>query len=210
MSPFLQRSRIYMIFKMEKFSYKIILLFVIAALVGCGSEPFAPKRYEYFRISLPEHSYVECDSFKHCKFLMSAHSKVSDCDDTWATKSDQWYNLHYPEFNCDIHISYKSIEADKFYDISEESRTLAYKHSARASSISESFYGNDSSNVYGIMYRMGGAAASQVQFFMTDSVNHFLRGSLYFNNIPNPDSIAPVSAYVEEDILTLIESIEWE
>ena len=57
--------------------------------------------------------------------------------------------------------------------------------------------------------RCVGNAASPVQFFISDSIRHFIRGALYFNALPNPDSIAPVSTYVEQDIIRLIESLEW-
>ena len=35
---------------------------------------------------------------------------------------------------------------------------------------------------------------------MTDSSDHFIRGSLYFNHAPNPDSTAPVVAKMMGDI----------
>ena len=63
--------------------------------------------------------------------------------------------------------------------------------------------------MYGILYQIKGNAASQVQFLLTDSVKHFLRGALYFNNRPNKDSIAPVANYITEDIVRLMETAEW-
>jgi gliding motility-associated lipoprotein GldD len=63
--------------------------------------------------------------------------------------------------------------------------------------------------VYGLVYDLGGAVASPVQFYLTDSTNHFLRGSLYFEAKPNPDSIAPVLAYVKKDIELFTRSLEW-
>ena len=54
-----------------------------------------------------------------------------------------------------------------------------------------------------------GNAASQVQFVITDSVRHCLRGALYFNERPNKDSIAPVADYIREDIIRLMETARW-
>ena len=59
------------------------------------------------------------------------------------------------------------------------------------------------------MYEIKGNAASPLQFVLTDSTKHFLRGALYFNETPNADSIAPISKYVEEDVQRLIESVRW-
>jgi gliding motility-associated lipoprotein GldD len=54
-----------------------------------------------------------------------------------------------------------------------------------------------------------GAAASNVQFYLTDSVQHFIRGSLYFYNAPQPDSIAPVLDFVSEEVKHLVETFQW-
>jgi len=83
-------------------------------------------------------------------------------------------------------------------------------HIARADAISERYFENDSARVYGILYDLKGNAATAVQFYMTDSVRHFLRGSLYFNSPPNADSLDPVVRYFREDIITLIETLKWD
>ncbi len=193
---------------MNKLSKSIIIAATTLFICAC-SETYFPKQYAYFRINLPQNEYTECNTFQDCSFQISKHANLTPCDDTWATKSDQWNNIQYPSLNGAIHISYKKITPEELYNITEESRALAYKHTVRANSINESYYANDTSKVYGILYEMGGAAASQMQFFVTDSTHHFLRGSLYFNNIPNPDSIAPVSQYIGQDIIHLIETINW-
>ncbi len=64
-------------------------------------------------------------------------------------------------------------------------------------------------NVYGTVYEIAGDAASSIQFFLTDSTKHYLRGALYFNAQPNKDSLAPLINFVREDIVVLIESFEW-
>ena len=59
------------------------------------------------------------------------------------------------------------------------------------------------------MFNIIGDAASQIQFFLTDSSYNFLIGSLYFYAKPNYDSILPAVKYVERDIVKLIETLEW-
>jgi hypothetical protein len=44
---------------------------------------------------------------------------------------------------------------------------------------------------------------------LTDSVRSFVRCALYFDNIPNQDSIAPVLEYINNDIQVLMESFRW-
>jgi hypothetical protein len=48
-----------------------------------------------------------------------------------------------------------------------------------------------------------------VQFFLTDTNHHFLRGALYFNSEPNTDSMAPVVKFVKEDMNRMIKTFQW-
>ena len=139
----------------------------------------------------------------------SIYCQPDKSDNTHATKADEWINLVYPSINAKIHLSYKRINALTFQQVTEESHSLAYKHTVRADAIQESYYGNDTTRVYGILYEMKGNAASPAQFYVTDSVSNFLRGSLYFNHTPNADSIAPAANYVLQDMIHMIETLRW-
>ncbi|GAH55852.1 unnamed protein product, partial [marine sediment metagenome] len=86
----------------------------------------------------------------------------------------------------------------------EDSHTLAYKHTIKAQAIQEKLFVDETRKVYGIMYEIKGDAASSVQFFLTDSTSHYLRGALYFSLQPNADSLAPVIRFFKEDIVHLI------
>ena len=78
----------------------------------------------------------------------------------------------------------------------EESRKFAYDHTIKADAINEKIYINPSQKVYGTIYYIQGNAASSIQFFLTDSTKHFLRGALYFNETPNIDSLQPVIDFI--------------
>jgi gliding motility-associated lipoprotein GldD len=119
-----------------------------------------------------------------------------------------WINLIYPNYNGIIHFSYKEVK-DNLAEVLEDSRKLAYKHSIKADAIGEKLFISPEKKVYGILYDIKGDAASSIQFFLTDSARHFIRGSLYFNNIPNKDSLAPVVNFVKEDIIHLMETFKW-
>jgi gliding motility-associated lipoprotein GldD len=82
-------------------------------------------------------------------------------------------------------------------------------HIALADAIDQQVYNNQENKVYGILYDLKGNTASAVQFYVTDSVNHYLRGSLYFSAEPNADSLAPVIEFFRADILHLIETLKW-
>lgn len=167
-----------------------------------------PKPLGYFRIELPPHNYVKNDTLGPYIAEVSRYCNSVESDNKLATNDDEWINLYYPKLNATIHLSYKQIH-NNFQLITEESRQLAYEHTIRADAINESFYSNPENNTYCIYYEMKGNAASPAQFYITDSVTNFLRGALYFNNIPNADSIAPVNTYIQQDIIHLIETLKW-
>ena len=74
------------------------------------------------------------------------------------------------------------------------------KHIVKADDIVENMVSNEKEKVYGLTYNFSGNTATIYQFFLTDSTKHFLRGSMYFNLPPNPDSLDPVSIYIKEDL----------
>lgn len=91
----------------------------------------------------------------------------------------------------------------------KDSYKLTFKHTIRADYIDETIVRGKNARVAGMLYDVGGNAASGVQFYVTDSSHHFLRGSLYFNAAPNIDSLAPAIDYFRNDVLHLIETLSW-
>ncbi|MFW5915933.1 MAG: gliding motility lipoprotein GldD [Bacteroidota bacterium] len=166
----------------------------------------SPRPRGYFRIELPEKAYEPLELNCDYTFEYPVYSKI--IRDPEGVGEECWINIHYPRFNGDIHISYKSME-DSFKTYVEDARELAYKHTIKAEAIQEERYTDKERNVYGIFYNLEGNVASPVQFFVTDSTKHFLRGSLYFRTEPNQDSLAPVIQFVKKDIRHLIETLEW-
>ena len=81
---------------------------------------------------------------------------------------------------------------------------------SRASGIRNIAIKDPKRNLYGLIYEINGlGAASPYQFYLTDSTKHFIRGSLYFDVIPNNDSLAPVIDFVKTDIQHLFETFNW-
>lgn len=189
----------------DSLKLSVALLVFIATMISCRGHQ-SPKPRGYFRIEFPEHSYQQFDTTFPYKFEYPKYSKI--VMDTLPGAEAYWCNISFPSLNGQIHLSYKTV-GDQFYELLEDSRNLAYKHSIKADAINERFFENPDKQVMGILYEIKGNAASPFQFFVTDSTDHFLRGSLYFNTVPNKDSLAPVIEFVKADIEHIIESIEW-
>lgn len=185
------------------------LLIFCVSIVSCSNDDedsIAPKPRSYFRLSFPEKKYIKYDSICPFTFDIPVYSKM-DNDKNYGAEPC-WLNLNFPTFNGTLHLSYKAVNGNiKGY--LEDTYTLASKHQIKASGIEEHLISKDSNKVYGLIYEIKGNAASSIQFFLTDSTHHFLRGALYFNAVPNTDSIAPVLEFIRQDIYQMISSFKW-
>lgn len=190
---------------MRRFVEVIFFLLGLMMFASC-SHYGTPKPRGYYRISFPEHEYKQFSEEYPYSFYMPVYSNI--VVDKHPNAEPYWINLDYPDYNGKLHISYKNIQGN-LEEVLEDSRKLAYKHSIKADAIGERLFVAPDKNVYGILYEIKGDAASSVQFFLTDSVRNFVRGSLYFNAVPNKDSLAPVINFVTEDIVHLMETFQW-
>lgn len=197
---------------MKKTQGTIILLVGIAAILilmaACNSD-YTPKPKGYFRIALPEKHYMLLDSTLPYSFEYPTYARITN--DPLSPEETTWINLEMSVLKGRIHISHKPLPDKKsLIQYTEDSRTLAYKHIAKASSIDQIAINDPARKVYGLVYEIKGmGAASPYQFYLTDSTNHFLRGSLYFDVSPNNDSLSPVITFVQKDIQRIIETLKW-
>ena len=177
-------------------------------LFSCSDEQdtIAPKPRAYFRLSFPEKNYVPYSTACPFSFEIPGYSNVSP--DKTADAEPCWLNLNFPHFQGTVHLTYKTLHND-IDSILEKTYLFVAKHQIKASGIEEQLISKKASNVYGLIYNIDGNAASPLQFFLTDSVHNYIRGALYFNAVPNSDSIAPVLEFIKKDIYHLIETFEW-
>ena len=183
-----------------------IILLIACLLSACGSD-YMPKPTGFFRIDLPAKKYINYSSDCPFSFEYPAYSRISPY--TGPNNMDCWMNIDYPEFQGRLHLSYFAVN-DNVEQYIEDSRSLAYKHTVKAEAINERLFIKDAGRVYGLLYEIEGVStASSVQFYLTDSTAHFLRGALYFNVAPRNDSLAPVINFIKEDIYHLMETFEW-
>ena len=189
----------------------IFLLLLTATLYSCR-EIAIPKPKGYFRIDLPEKQYrpLENNSLTTdmpFTFEYPSYGNLS----FQAEKGDEpgWFNITFSRYKARIYFTYKKIDND-FEGLLEQTYKMNVKnHITKADAINEHVISNKQDKVYGILYDLKGNTASAVQFYVTDSVKHYLRGSLYFMTEPNADSLAPVIDFFRDDILHLIETLKW-
>lgn len=180
---------------------------LLCSLAACQAD-YTPKPRGYFRIEFPEKRYQSYTGQAPYRFDYPVYAQV--LPDKSRDAKPYWIDVSFPEFNGRIHLSYQPITSQKvFNELVEDARTFAFKHTVKATAIDEAMIAYPDRKVYGILYSIDGNTASSVQFFLTDSTKHYLRGALYFNEQPRLDSIKPVLDFVKKDIDVLIKSFRW-
>lgn len=182
------------------------LFYMFCLLIAGCQDHAAPKPKGYFRIELPKKAEVtyQGDSCPY-SFSIPSYSEVLPYRDSIAEPC--WKYLRFPQLNCEVFLSYKKVNGD-LRKLMEDSRTLVYKHTLKANAIEETEFRMPKSG-FGVLYDIKGNAASPIQFFVSDSSQHFLRGALYFNVAPQPDSLAPVIEFIRKDVVRLMETTTW-
>ncbi len=186
-------------------TYRYTILLLLISMLSCDRS-FTPKPTGFARIDYPEKSYKLYTEQAFYQFEIPSYAHVEV--DHSRTTEPGWVNVVIPQFNGKIHLSYKPVR-DNLGDYITDSRTLVYKHTVKAEGIEESPFMHPDQRQFGMVYDLKGDVASAIQFFVTDSTNHFLRGSLYFNCRPNRDSLNPVIEFLREDIIHMIETTSW-
>ncbi len=189
----------------------LILISCLCFLYACD-EPAMPKPRGYFKVEFPQKEYVQFNDKDYpYSFEYPVYGKVIKDSTFFDTipENPYWVNIYFPSFNSVIYLSYKQIDAKNQLNLMvKDGFKMTGKHSIKASFIDEIPI-NESGNKYGFIFDVGGNAATGKQFYVTDSIRHFIRGALYFNATPNYDSIQPSEQFLYKDMQHLIRTLQW-
>ena len=189
-------------------SMRQYLIIAVAFLtISCGSD-YLPKPKGYNRIDLPEVSYRQLPDSLPYTFEYSTSAELLR-DSSWIAER-YWINLNYPEMGAVIQITYKPVTDSIIREYLSDSYRLTSQHNVKAYAIEESIL-ELPNGLFASFTELEGEVPTQAQFHVTDrdSVDHFLRGALYFKTATKNDSLAPVIDYVKKDILHLLMSLDW-
>lgn len=189
----------------------LFLLSVLLTVFGCR-DVAVPKPKGYLRIDLPQKDYILYNPKPAIKerpfsFEYPAYGHLSFVPEKFSDPG--WFNIEFPDYNAKIYLTYKKIKNDLDSLMEQTYQMNVKNHLIKAEAINEQVIQDRKSKVYGILYDLKGNTASAVQFYVTDSINHYLRGSLYFTAEPNADSLAPVIEFFRDDIIHMIETLKW-
>ncbi len=185
-------------------------LLIIIVFFSCGDDP-VPKPKGLLRLDYPQAKYVDAKVDVPFSFETNLLATKLKTKRIVATTKSYGINIEYPSLKGTIFLTYKAVEnnKDNLRLFLRDAQKFTLEHTKRADEIPAYPYENKERQVYGLLSEVKGNVASPAQFYVTDSVNHFLTGSLYFHAKPNYDSILPAANYLQKDIRHIMETIKW-
>lgn len=179
------------------------LSFFAIAFTACKRDVL-PKPDAYLRLSYPRAHYKKCSTNSIAHAFEFDKNTISNLK----VGENGAILLEYPKMKATLYLSYKSVNGN-LNALLKDAQKLTYDHVVKADGIIEQPFANTTDNVYGMFYEVGGNAATNAQFYVTDSTQHFLVGAVYFYAKPNFDSIYPATEYIKNDMRKIMESVRW-
>ncbi len=169
---------------------------------GCQQD-YRPKPKGFLALNYPEAEYVSLS--RDCPYTF----KINEDAVLKSVVGDPCrFNIEYNDLKGVIYITYEKVE-DNLEKLLSDAQNLPLKHTIKADEIFGDEYENELHNTYGMLYTVTGNAASQAQFYITDSTDNFVTGSIYFQRTPNYDSIYPAAEYLKDDMKKMMETLQW-
>lgn len=182
----------------------VAILFLMICVWSC-QDNVQPKPNAYLALNYPEPIYANTTGT--CPYTFEVNKKMATIKPS-KVAMHCWIDITYPKLNGTIYLTYMPVE-NNLTQLLTDAQNLPLQHTVKADEISPSIYANPEHKTYGTFYMVKGDAASQAQFYLTDSVKHFITGAVYFEAKPNFDSILPAAAYLQRDTRHIMETIRW-
>lgn len=199
--------------------FVIIWFLFCAILVCCTPKPLPePKPMGYFRIELPDHQYKPLEASHSLSESISVTPPFTFEQSVYATTSLEpqpdntlWMNVTYPDLGASFRFTCFTVKnADSLRKLMVSEDKMVKFHYQKADDVEYSMIRDPESRMWGQTYEIyGKEVATPFQFWITDSVNRFVRAALYFDGTPNNDSLQPVIQYLKEDAMHIINTFAW-
>ncbi len=183
-----------------RYSRVLTVLWLLSGITSCSKPPVPkPKAFLYLEYHQPGYKRVVSD----CPYSMAVSEFAR-----WRYTRGCDAVVTYPAMRAQIFITYRRVK-DNLKLILSEADKLTSAHTVKADAIIPHPYENPGKRVYGLLSEVEGNAASNIQFYATDSTHHVITAALYFKVEPNYDSLYPAVQYLKEDMIKMMETLEF-
>ncbi len=192
---------------MRNLFLKIVLISTISiTLSACSSDIVVPKPSLYLRTEYPSQEYKPIEVDCPYSFEINKDYSIINVPNQLANTCHREIDLG--KLNGTFHLSYIKME-EPLSSYVNYINDKVEEHFVKASGKNVRNYVNPEKKVYGTIFEIQGNVATPIQFYLTDSTSQFFSGMLYFNSVPNYDSLKTSIDYVTKDLEHLINTFEW-
>ena len=192
----------------QKSFIRVLLAFLILNAYACKEPAPVPKPPTYLNINFPHHSYSIVKGDCPYEFKLASLYNYKTIENSKFNSCIQEIKLG--PLNGSLFLYYISIPSkDSLPDIINFSNDRVDEHKFKADKIEFEQIIDTKNRVFGTFFELKGNVATNFQFYLTDSSQHFVRGEVLLNCRPNYDSLRPVLNYLKIDLLELVHNFKW-
>lgn len=184
--------------------YSKLLPFVVLLLffTSCHSSTDAKQQ------SLTDNHYQSSADTLPLPFTLHYAREAQWVNKVSTSTDNHWFDLVYPQYNARIYCSYLPVK-NNLRELNDDVYRFLYRHTVVATNITETPYSQKQNNTYGMLFEIEGPVASPLQFMITDSLHHFLRGSLYFNEKSAEQVDPEILVKLKKDLQHILLTTQW-
>jgi gliding motility-associated lipoprotein GldD len=193
---------------MKTNSFLLSLVVIFLATSACNDTNPVPKPSTFLRTEFPEHAYRPYLSPQNFRFSLADLYMPKTFEQAKSNYSVQEIDLG--PLNGTLFLYYLRLPSkDSLSEIINFANDKVDEHKIMADKIDFEQIIEPQKRVFGTFFELKGNVATNFQFYLTDSSQHFLRGEVLLNCRPNYDSLRPTLQYLKTDLQTLIKSFKW-
>jgi gliding motility-associated lipoprotein GldD len=190
---------------MNKIILICLLMFVLCA---CKTDAPVPKPPAYLRTELPEHKYRFVSNDCPYELKLADIYNYKPC--IFQKSNFCMQQIDLGPLNGSLYLYYINIASkDSLPSIINYANDKVDEHKIKADKIDFRQLIDKDKRVFGTFFELKGNVATNFQFYLTDSTNHFVRGEVLLNCRPNYDSLKPSLEYLKQDLLELVNNFKW-
>jgi gliding motility-associated lipoprotein GldD len=188
---------------------RILFIFLISTFFyACENDQPIPKPPTYLRTELPDHTYRIVSN--DCPYELKLADVYNYKPCVFEKSNFCMQQIDLGPLNGSLFLYYLNFPSkDSLPSIINYANDKVDEHKIKADKIDFKQFINKEKRVFGTFFELKGNVATNFQFYLTDSTNHFVRGEVLLNCRPNYDSLRPSLEYLKLDLLELLNNFKW-